>query len=364
MSHYSIELADAKDDEQLRNVLANNYLNGEITVSFRKSPSFFAASSINGRTQQIIKCTYKPLNSIVGMGSRSVYPAYINGECVTIGYLSDLRINSEHRNRLILAKGYQFLEQLHVQQPLSCYLTMIYSENTLALESIAANRAGLPHYNNMGSFITPAIFLDLPKSRITLSKVTFETAKKSNIDQVFSFLQRCHKNKQFAPYYTTTDLTNGRLKCLKCEDIYLAIQNNQIIGMASAWDQSSFRQIMVEQYSSTLAKCYPFYNALATITPLKALPKPGTQIPFFYLAMIAIENNNNNVFRALLRHIYRDRVRGPWNYFICGLHSEDPLASILTEYRKINSYGQLFYIDYSKTLKLDKKIPYIECSTL
>lgn len=364
MSEYTIELAEEKDDCQLRNMLATNILEGNIAVSFRKSPSFFQASNISGHTKQIIKCTHRSANTIVGMGSRYIYPAYLNGECVNIGYLSDLRVDTHHRCGHILARGYQFLEQLHIAQPVPCYLTMIYSDNQRAYQSIASHRANLPMYHPLGKFLTPAIFLDLAKPAIKYSGVRFECARQENIQEVFNFLQHGNQYKQFAPFYSVSDLSNGRLQGLKANDIYLAIKENRIVGMAAAWDQRTFRQVVVERYHPALQFLYPYYNLLTKISPLKSLPNPGEPLSFFYLALIAIEDNNPEIFDALLRHIYRERVKGPWHYFVCGLHESDPLSQVILNYRQINSYGRLFYIDYNQKLMIDSRVPYIECSTL
>lgn len=364
MSNYLLALANQKDDQQLRNVLEDNIIDGKIAVSFRKSPSFFLASSINGHSSEIIKCTHLPTNKIIGMASRFKYPAYINGRITNIGYLSDLRIDSAHRNGLLLKKGFAFLEALHKGDPLACYITMIYGDNHKALSTIASQRSGLPKYQFAGKFLTPAIFLDITKPKLLVPNVSFAKATKQNIEKVFQFLNTCNQTKQFAPFYQVSDLKSGRLRGLKIEDIYVAIKHNEIIGMIAAWDQSQFKQVRVEQYSPFLGAVYPFYNMLSTLTPFKKLPRPGEDLKTFYVALVAIQNNNAEIFRALLRYMYRDRARGKWHYFICGLHEQDVLAEALSDYRRIKSYGNLYYIDYNNSLELDEKVPYLECATL
>ncbi len=53
----------------------------------------------------------------------------------------------------------------------------------------------------------------------------------------------------------------------------------------------------------------------------------------FYLAFCAVEHDDPAVFRMLLSHLYGQRRKGSWHYFIAGLHERNPLAQVLKEYR-------------------------------
>ncbi|MBS9781487.1 MAG: hypothetical protein KGV56_03240 [Gammaproteobacteria bacterium] len=367
-----LSLADPSDDKALRQLLQKNILEGHLGVSFRREPNYFTAAAIQGKTYEIIKGTDTATQALVGLAGRFTYPAYVNGEKTSLGYLAELRIAPEYRSGLLMARGFRLLRQLHQQSPVNYYTTMILDGNIKAFNTLTTQRAGLPAYIPQGRVLTPAIHLDMPKKALSLANVTVEKAHSGNIAAVFDFINRVQSQKQFAPYYQVSDLGTPRLQGLSANDFYVAIKNNQIIGVVAAWEQSDFRQIYVEKYSPTLKAIKPFYNVLSLMTPLKPLPKTGSIIPYFYLSFIAIKDNDADVFRLLLNTLYRERYRGKWHYFICGLHEDDDLSSVLSEYRRIESCGHLFTVDLDNTdqntdqstHQLDNKIPYIEIATL
>ena len=368
MSRFDFALATPEDDAQLRQRMAEDWMEGNISVSFRREPNYFDGCKVQGESVQVIKCTERQTGRIIGLGSRLINRAFINGELRQLGYLADLRAHPDYRQGTLLARGYRFLRQLHEANPVPLYYSMILEGNATTLQNLIGGRAGLPHYQDMGLILTPAIHLDWPKPEIKVPGVRFECAKPEQLPEILSFVQTWQSKKQLAPYYRLDDFSGSRLTGLKAKDFYLAIRGNQLVGTVAAWDQRAFRQTHVERYSSQLARFRPFYNLLAQLTPLKPLPAPGEVVPYFYLAFIAIENNNPEIFRGLLRALYRDRVQGSWHYFIAGLHENDPLAIVLKEYRRISAAGRLFVIyytdDQAQFHQLDGRVPYVEMAAV
>lgn len=361
---YQFALAQTEDDAELCACLANNHMGTGISVSFRREPSYFNACQIQGDEYTIIKCTDSHCSKIVGVGACFQLNAFMNGQQHSVGYLADLRLDEEARCGSLLPRGYRYFKQLHNKNPLDFYYSLILSNNKHALQQLTSYRAGLPMYRSLGRILTPAIHLDLPKSAIRLPGLHFKTANTSCLPEVLSFIQKQYALKQFSPMYSIEHFHSGRLAGLKPEDIYLAYRGNHIVATLAVWDQSNFRQTYLERYSTLLNSTRPFYNLLSKLTPLKPLPQAGTCIPYVYFSMIAVENNDVSVFRALFRYVYRERRAGKWHYTIVGLHEQDPLAECLFDYRQINSSGELFEVYYPKigleSKKLDDRIPYIE----
>ncbi len=364
MSRFVFSLADERDDAALRRRMARDVLEGSIAVSFRREPSYFLGAAVQGERAQVIKCVDRRTGALAGMGARLVSPAWINGEARALGYLADLRGDPAYRGGTLLARGYRFLRELHEAQPVPLYYSVILEGNDLAIKTIASGRAGLPCYRPLGRMLTPAVHLDLPRRRIRQRGIHIETAREDNLDEVFRFINRQYAGKQFAPLYAATDLGKGRLRGLRARDIHLAIKGNRLVGVLAAWDQKDFRQTHVEKYSPGLARLRPFYNLLSRMTPLKALPAPGARVPYFYLALCAIADDDSAVFRQLLSHVYARYRKGPWHYFIAGLHEGHPLSAVLREYRRIQAAGQLFAVHYAEDQAafdaLDGRLPHVE----
>ena len=366
---FRFDLATAADDAQLRQRMAEDWMRGNLSVSFRREPSYFAACPVQGDATQVIKCTNLETSQIVGMGSRSLRMAYINGEPARVGYLSDLRGHARNRNGVLLARGYRYLQQLHELDSVALYFTVIFDGNQAALRALVGERAGLPPYRDFGRILTPAIHLDMPKREIRERDLRIQAARNEQLPEVLRFIRHWHSAKQFAPVYTADDFGSPRLRDLRAGDFLLAIRQNRLVGCCGAWDQRQFRQTHLEEYSRPLSAFRPLYNLAAKLLPLKPLPSPGSLIPYFYLSFVAAEDNDIRIFRPLLRALYLQRRRGPWHYFIAGLHEKDPLAQALEDYRRIEAAGRLFVVHYPDgSAEFDRlesgRVPYLEMATV
>jgi hypothetical protein len=368
MTRFEFALATPKDDAQLRQRMAADWMEGTISVSFRREPEYFAGSHVQGESFEVIKCTDNQTGQIIGLGCRLIQKAFINGTPERLGLLADLRADRNFRHGTLVARGYRFLRKLHDADPVPLYYSLILDGNEAALNNLVGGRAGLPQYQDLGLILTPAIHLDFAKPEIKVAGVQFQRGKREHLGEIVRFVHQWHSQKQFAPCYQLADFDSPRLKGLAAEDFYLAIKGDRIVGTVAAWNQRDFRQTHIEKYSPSLALARPFYNLLARLTPLKPLPNPGQAVPYFYLALAAVEENNPEIFRGLLRYLYCDRHTAPWHYFIAGLHEADPLAAILKEYRQIAAGGRLFAIYYpdgeARFKQLDKRIPYIEMAAI
>ena len=158
-----LSLADKDDDDALRTRMAADCLPGNISVSFRREPSFFHASRVQGEHCQVMKCVDRSTGKLIGLGSRLTRNVYINGEIKRIGYLADLRIHSDYRGGTALIRGYKFLKKLHKNDPVPFYYSMILEDNQAANTLLSSGRCGLPIYQYIGRFLTPAVYLDLPR---------------------------------------------------------------------------------------------------------------------------------------------------------------------------------------------------------
>ena len=368
MSKFSFNLATEVDDSELRARMAEDWLPGNITVSFRREPCFFYGSHVQGKNAQIIKCTDMQSGKLIGLGSRIENEVYINGNAQRIGYLADLRAHTEYRGSSALARAYRYLRQLHLKDPVPFYYSMILVDNHIAKNILTSARCGLPYYRDMGRFLTPAVFLDLEKKPIKIKGVSFRHAKQNDLNDIFLYIEKFAREKQLAPVITLKDFNTDRLRDLHIDDFYLAIKNEKIIGVIAAWDQGAFRQTYIERYSKALKIIRPIYNLISRFTALKPLPAQGNKVPYFYLTFVTIKNNDKEIFRGLLRYLYNDRRTGPWNYFISGLHETDPLNNVLKEYRRIDVAGQLFLVHYPENQldyeQLDNRIPYVEIAMI
>jgi len=368
MSRYEFSIASAEDDEALRQRMARDIMQGIISVSFRRAPSYFAASALQGECTQVIKCTDQHSNEIVGLGTRATLATYINGEARTTGYLCDLRGDRRARGGTLLARGYRFLRRLHNEHPLPVYYSMVLDGNETAISVLTSGRGNLPTYTALGKFNTPAILLGAKRKFTPDTSISIRKANEKDLVKLTAFINACNRHFQFAPVITSGDFTNGRLSGLNIDDIYLAEKDCEIVATSACWDQQAIRQIHVEQYSKILRPVRPLYNLASRLLPYKSLPAPGQSLCCFYLSLVAVKDNDLNIFRNLLEHIYAERRSGPWQMCFAGFHERHPLNEALQSFRQIAAAGQLFSVhwpdDTTTPVTLDDRIPHLEAGAL
>ena len=201
MPRLIFSLATPDDDDALRRLLRDNVMEGGISVSFRREPSYFLTSSIQGDQAEIYKGCDAETGEIAVLGSRFRRTAYFNGKRETLGYLADLRLNRRYRSGRCLFRAYRELSNVIAANPLPLHTSMILHDNAAALSTIAANRPGMPRYIPQGLVHTPFIRLARPRCPIAPEGVELRFGRAGEEGELTDFLNREAARRQFAPHY-------------------------------------------------------------------------------------------------------------------------------------------------------------------
>ncbi len=364
MDKVKVELAKGKDDDALNKILKENEMQGRISIAFGRKPSYFKALDIEGYVNQTIVGRQK--NKIIGFGTRSLRKCFVNGKIKDIGYLSNLRIAKNYKGKGYLRLGYEFLKSLHQDKKISLYYSTIVEDNKTAINILTNQKPYLPAYRDMGRYCTFAVSLFGKKKNFS-TKLKIIKGSDKNILKIVNFLRKAGSKKQFYPYYTINDF-NEKFRHFDIRDFYIAMKEDKIVGIIAKWDQRKFRQIIVKNYNGLIYFLKPIYNSISKLLNYSRLPNPNSRLNFFYVSFIAIEGNDNEIFRELILALYNDNARSDFSHFLVGLHSRDKLAKTLDSFAKIKFNSRLFAVywnDGEKTFKeLDSRIPYVELSTL
>lgn len=360
MSRFRFELAGPADDDDLRHVLAETPTPGTVALSFRREPSFFAASSVDGFRVEVVACRDTETGRIIGFGCRCLRRLFVNGEERTVGYLSSLRVLTRYRNRGLIARGYAFFNRLHTDGQATLYLTTIADGNAVALAVLTAGRAGLPRYHAAGLYHTFAI-----PSRGIPAEV--QPARAEERAEIVAFWQRVGPRRQFFPAYTEDDLfaeRGGSLLGLRPGDLWIARRRGDIVGTLGAWDQHAFKQTVVVGYGGWLRWLRPAVNAWATLRGQPRLPRPGEAMRYRVAAVPCVEGDDPAVFDALLRAA----AGSGSGHLMIGLHERDPLAPTAALWAAARYTTRLFVVcrDDGKADRsaLDGRPPYLEVGSL
>lgn len=368
MSQFIITEATQDDDATLREIMNENIIPGTVDLTFRRNPSYFDTCNIQGEDYKIFKCMVKETNEIIGVGGVYYFTSFINQEAMRVGYLADLRFAEKYQGTRAMFYGYRYFFKIHQQNPVPFYTTVIFTDNTSAISVISKGRAGLPIYGNMGKIHNAVIFLDFPKKQIIDKDIRIVKGTADMMKDVFSHIQQCYQEKQFAPSYQYEDLGTPRLLGLKPEDFYVAMKDSKIIGVTAIWDQSKFRQKYIEGYNAKFSFLKPVLKIGSYFLPIKALPNIGEELPFVTTSMVAIQDNDPAIFKILLRYIYNDIRKEKWQFILTGFHESDPLTEAFQDYNYTKVMGQFYCVHYPEDkvdLSLYKnRIPYQEIATI
>lgn len=349
MPRYQIELATEKDDADLREILRRTPMEGHISVSFRREPSYFDSAVVEGDFRQVVTARDHETQRLVGFGARSVRQLLVNGVEQPVGYLSTLRLLKEHRNFGLIAKGYARFRELHEDGRAPFYLTTIADGNETALRILTSGRAGLPTYRYLENYYTLAIPLrpsqSAARSHGRASAIQVEPLHESDLYGLIQFWRMHGAGRQFFPalqqkhFFDRTAIYRD----LDAQRILIARRRGSIVGTLGVWDQSSYRQSVVERYSRGLTLVRPFYNYYASLRGSPPLPPVGEAFSYLTGALFCVVNNDSVVARALVDAAAQTTNTASKRFLMLGLTESDPLLPLWRR-RAAASYATKVYL--------------------
>ena len=366
-----MEEARPEDDPEIRRLLRDNPMDGEIRVSLEREPNAFLAAAVEGEPHRTIVARDPSggrfAGNIVGMGSRSVWNAFVNGEPVRLGYLSQLRVDRAFRGRKrLLVEGYSLLRSFRDSDELPFDLTSIIADNAVARRLLEAGLPGLPAYREIEGFST----LVLPATSRSRKVSGIERGTLGRLPGIAACLERNRRRYQFAPNFSVEDLLSPeRSRGLAPEDFFVALSGSEVVGCLALWDQSGFKQVVVRGYAPRPARWRPFLNQLNRLSPLLGtprLPEPGQILPHAYLSHVAVGEDDHGIFQALVEAAYAEaRARG-LVYIVIGLASRHPWLQWLKKRFRPREYASALYTVHWEDggEALDGRIPHVEVALL
>ncbi len=359
----TFDIATSQDDALLRYCLKENTMEGSISLAFEAEPSFFKAVSVQGKESQVLVARTQNHSQIAGLGLRSIKPLHVNNEIKNIGYLSGLRLSPGYRHSIHLARGYQFLKQLDADQKVPFYLTTILEENEKVIKLLESNRADLPTYHYLSRYNT-YYMKAIPE--VSSKNYTIRQATQKDLSNLLAFLNREGKRKTFFPYLEINDFQSTYLMGLQVSDFYLAYDQNECVGVLAKWDQSSFKQTRVMNYSQGIKVARPLANMVSSWTRLPKLPKVGSLLRYYYLSFVAIKKDNPDILTQLIAYI--SSQNNGYDLFTLGLCENDPLTKAFENIKAKVLKSNIYLVSFDKQFKMPNAIKektlYLELATL
>jgi ribosomal protein S18 acetylase RimI-like enzyme len=372
MTDIEIRLAQEEDDEELRRILRESPMTGDISLSFEREPDYFIGAQVTAPENQIIVAKDLDSMKIVGMGSRSLRPLYANAEVQTIGYLSQVRIDPNYRAmRKGLVKAFEYLHDLHRDDASSFYFTSVFEDNLPARRLFTRGLPGLPKLFEYARMHTLAIYSRRKKREIKPDS-SFRIIRGSEPyrQAILDCLHRNHARYQLSPYWDKDLIFNDvHTPGLTPEDFFIALQDEQVIGCLALWDQGKFKQTVVRGYSRWLGNFRRIFNFVSGVVGLPVLPPVNSKISYAYASLLAVDHDSLEVYQALLRNLYNHAVEKGYKYFMLGLCDDHPFLAYTTSKYAHVDYRSLIYLvtwdlDSDPRALLDDRLPAPEIAIL
>ena len=366
-----LRLACPDDEVQLRKLARETQVPGQFTIIYAREPDYFQSLKSSGNNSQVIVAEDK--GRLCGVGCRSSRQMLVNGQVITLGYLSGLRITKTARSSNVLARGYALLRELHQRDYLPAYLSSIIEDNHQAISLLTSRRAGLPAYLPLGSYLSWIFPLrreglnEALAGKTTEIDIQISTAAEPSREEVSLFLQHHGSRRQFFPWISTAG-ENSLLDLIGLENILLAKKKGELLGVMGVWDQQQNRQYIIHSYSGLLGTARPLLNIALYLLRRSKLPAAGEQLRLVTAALCCVADDNSKVFQALFQAAQKKALQLGASYLGLGLHQRDPFLPSLKSELRFCYRSQLYLVSWEGDYfykQLDSKlVPYFDLGAL
>jgi hypothetical protein len=352
-------LATGADDAGIRHLLASSAVPGRIRIRYEREPSYFDGVATMGTTQVLVA---RADEQVVGVACRSIRRMFINGEPADVGYLGQLRVDPQFRGRWLVLRGFRKLHELHRADPPRGYVTTIIEGNAEA-EGVLVRlaRGPMPRYRRLDRLVT----LALPTAHAGAGKAAAVAAA---LHTVVEFLNREGRKRNFFPVYDESSFSDGTTRGFDPKDFVVIERHGELAGVAGVWDQSAYKQSIVDAYDPLTRAARPLYNAAARLMHRATLPKPGTVLRFGYGSFFCVANDDASVARELITQLLAAaRARG-LDHLLLGFAESDPLLGVARAFRHVAYPAGIYTVAWDDGTDfhdgLDARPRYLEIASL
>lgn len=334
-----LRIRDARpsDEPDLR-ALSEVELPGPIRMAFRQTPDFFAAERVRGETR--LGVLTDDSDAVLGCGARVVRRTWFNGAWCRTGYYCTLRATPAGRNARAVVTAYSWARDLERADPLPVLTSTILSGNMRARRLLTSRRFSLPAYLDAGEVMTFTVTVRALR-RVCSGGEPVEVLTGEEIGEpaLRAFFA---DERGLQPLFP--ELPEPLPPALALGDFVVLRIREEVVAAAALWDQRPLRQVRITGYAPWLCVVRPLVNLVFGLRALPRLPKPGSDLPFRYLAFRRQRDADPRLFRALMSAVSRRLAAHELVSF--SLHRDDPLFAEAMRLRAFRSASRLYTLSY------------------
>jgi hypothetical protein len=362
---FDLHWATPADEPDIRELAGSVAMPGAVAVRFAREPDYVLGASIMGDPCEVLVARHRPDGRLAGIACRAEHAAFVNGVETRLGYIGQIRVAPGFRGLWLVHQGARLFREASPVGLLS--FGVIAGENPRARELLVGARppAGVRAARVRG-LTTCAIAVRHSRVR-RAPGVEVSPAYAAALPDVVAFLSEHGARRQFFPAYTLEDFTGGAtLRGLAPEDVMVARRGGAVVGVMAAWDQSAYKQDVVDSYGPALRRLRPAYDLAARLLGASPLTPPGEAIPLAFAACVCVAGDDLTIMRALVSACVRRAHEGGKAFLMLGLADDDPLLAVAKRWPHVTYRSDLYALSWSDdpAAALDRRTPYIEIATL
>ena len=366
----TFEAATEATEPQLRKLLRDNPLTGDIHVSLEREPNAFHAAGISGDDFQMMLAFGDQPKQLIASGGRFELETYINGSAQRIGYFGELRAQGglKARRKLLLG-SYQTMREFHEAGNVSFYLTTIIEDNHRARRLLEAGLGDMPTYRPLETMVTFTIPARLGARR-SRSSHRIVPGTEGRLSGIAAKLAEHGTGYQFHPAWNEQTLRSAsRCRGLSPDNFLVCPDGDQIRGCLALWDQRAFKQTVIRGYSPRLGRVRPLHNIVAPLIGRPRLPSPGATLESAFLSHVAVNEDDGDTLVALVARSCKQAITKGIDYVMISFAQRNPLASVIRKRFPCHEYLSVIYVVFwedgaSAVSQLDDRIPHPEVAIL
>jgi hypothetical protein len=348
---YSVSLARAADDEDVRGLLRESAFGGAVRVSLEREPDSLLAGTIEGDVHGTVAARDRRNGALAGIAGRSVRDAYINGAPCRLGYLGQLRIDPRYRGRReLLGAGFDFCRQLHAaEDDARLYLASVAVDNLPARRLLGRRAAGWPRFEPFDTLTSLAISAreDCRRHTRAYPRDVELLAGSANLrDEIVACLGRNLPRFQAAPRWSSADFSSTRTRGLDVSDFTVAVRRGRVVGCAACWDQRAFKQVVVRGYAPRLARWRRAVNLLSAFTGAPTLPPAGSRLPLVYVSHAAVDGDDEDVWIPLIARTCERAAERAAGHALVAFSTRHPALPLVRRFFRARAYDSVLYVAF------------------
>ncbi len=279
--------------------------NERIEILLDRSPCVWDSFKVEGSRNDIVAVIDTKNNAIAGTLACNQKTCYFHGQIHKIFYLSGLKVLKKYQGTRVIALLFKAFTNFCEKEEAKVGFFTVLRENENGLHFFSTPKKYVPESAQIEEIKTYIFKKRILKVRNKKLDVKIKSATEADINSVMDFIANEGKKRAFLPNYSKKELLSGteRLSNFKIEDLLIASNSKEILGILGLWDQSAIRRWKVVEYSKWISFFKPVLNTLARLLNMPVLPVKGKVISYKIFSLVLIKNKDQQIFKLLFNKL-------------------------------------------------------------